>query len=237
MASALANLPVERVHPNPRNVRRDLGDLTELTASIRTLGVLQPVVVRPGRNAGQFILVDGHRRYEATLRAGLGHVPALGVSNAEGNQETAIMLASAMHRQLTPLEQAAAFERLSENGWTVKRIADATGYSQGTIRNRLNLMALPLSVRERVTAGQLGATEAAVLGKQVRRTGSGSTTTGHRPAWFTSAHPLAGAAKALCGHRKERSAVGGVACGQCWEDVIRADARRVPGVGPFPVAA
>jgi ParB family chromosome partitioning protein len=220
-------IPLEQLHPNPRNVRDDLGNLDELTASIRAVGLLQPLVVTK-RAGGGWTIVDGHRRYQAALIAGAKALPC--VARRDAGDETAVMLAAAMHKQLTPLEQARAFDALRRRGLGVADIAARTGYTTATVRGRLDLLGLPVEARRMLERGQLTVTDATELARQVRAAGAGSTRAAvKRSAWFTKSHRLAAVVAESCTHGDDRTLVGGVGCGQCWEAAIRDDAATLGG--------
>lgn|GEM_PF-1381937 len=216
-------IPVDQIHPNPANVRTSLGNLDELAASLRAVGLLQPLVVTR-RPAGGWTIVDGHRRYQAALRAGVKALPCVARRDGDDGANTAVMLAAAMHKQLSPLEQADAFARLRRRGMSPATIAARTGYSAATVRARLALLDLPAEARALVETGELSTTDATLLARQVRRTGAGTARTVQRRAgWLTTSHPLANAVRTACTHAEGRIVVGGVGCGQCWEDAIRGD--------------
>lgn len=218
---SIPQVPIDRIKPSPRNIRRDLGDLTELAASIRAVGLLQPLVVRPDPDGG-FEIIDGHRRHAAATLAGAKALPCVAVQRRDADHRTELMLAAAMHKQLTALEQAEAFLNLRARGLTVSAIAARTGYSESTVSARLALMDLPRDARQKVADGQLTVTEATGLARQVRRSGRGEVSHA-RPSWFNVAHPLAKAVQARCPHDDRRQV--GPACGQCWEEEIRFDER------------
>lgn len=220
--TGLPQIPVERIFPNPDNVRRDLGDLAELSASIRARGLLQPLVVEQTQRG--WLIVDGHRRYQAALDAGAQALPCIGVRPGDAEHRDTVMLAAAMHKGLTPLEQANAFRRLRDGGMTVPEISKRTGYSARTVGARLSLLTLPEEAQDMVADGELTVTAAVDLARQVAADGRGEARTASvaRPAHFTTSHPLAAAARDLCTHLPDRRAVG-PACGQCWERVIRED--------------
>ncbi|MBD5787124.1 ParB/RepB/Spo0J family partition protein [Cellulosimicrobium terreum] len=219
----MSAIPVELIHPNPANVRTDLGNLDELAASLRAVGLLQPLVVTK-RPAGGWTIVDGHRRYQAALLAGVRALPCVARREGDDGANTAVMLAAAMHKQLSPLEQADAFARLRRRGMSASTIAARTGYSAATVRARLALLDLPAEARAMVVTGQLSTTDATQLARQVRRDGVGAArTVQRRSGWLTGTHRLAAAVREACTHSDGRVLVGGVGCGQCWEDVVRAD--------------
>lgn len=220
-------VPIERIYPDPRNIRASLQGIPELAASIKARGLLQPIVVRP-RPGGGFTVVDGHRRLEAAILAGLSALPCLAVrTTGRGDGDVLmVMLAAAMHQRLTPTEQAEAFRRLERRGMTATEIAEATGYSLRTVRDRLLWLDLPAEARRMQERGDLTVEQTTDLARQVARTRTGATTAAApRPAHFDAAHPLYGTVRELCGHRTVRRMVGGAGCGQCWEAAIRADER------------
>lgn len=212
-------IPIENLYPNPANIRADLGDLSELAASIRAVGLLQPLVVTPRPRGGGFVVIDGHRRLGASKLAGARAVPCMAAKAAEDDQQVALMLAAAMHKELAPLEQAEAFRSLRNRGLTVTEIARRTGYSPATVNARLALTSLPAEARDMVKHGEITVTQALNLA----RTG---TTHTKKTAYLTAKHRLAARVRELCAHGSIRTLVGGVGCGQCWEEAIREEALR-----------
>jgi ParB family chromosome partitioning protein len=217
-------VPLDRIRPNPRNVRTDLGDLTELAASVRARGIQQPLVIVPQPGGRPHLLLDGHRRYAAAEMAGLSAVPCIASTDRTDEQQDAHMIAAALHKGLGPLEQAEAFARLRRRGHATSAIAARTGYSESTITERLSLLNLPPDARRRLERGEMTTRDGVDLARQIAATGRGETRirSAARPAWFTKAHPLASTLH--CPHTSARRAVG-PACGQCWENAIRADER------------
>jgi ParB family chromosome partitioning protein len=135
-------LPLDRVYPNPENIRSQLRDLEELTESVSAVGVLQPLLVTPAAD-GRLVLLDGHRRYEAAKRAGAKTVPVIAKRVRDDVDQVVVMLAAGLHDQLTPLEEARAFATLKARGLSFQDIARRTGRSAGTVRDRLVLLRLP----------------------------------------------------------------------------------------------
>lgn len=223
-------VPITELHPNPANIRDDLGtdeELDELARSIRAVGLLQPIVVT--RAPDGWLVIDGHRRLEAARRAGAKALPCVAKRPTDPTSQVPEMLAAAMHKNLTTLEEARAFHNLRLRRLSVADIARMTGYQQSRINRRLLLLDLPVEAQDMVETGELGVTEAETLAREVRASGSGEVTKqptkATRPAQFTAAHKLAGAVTAACSHTETRQVVGRVGCGGCWEKAIREDER------------
>jgi ParB family transcriptional regulator, chromosome partitioning protein len=165
-APVLAELPIDSIVPNPHQPRVyfDEESLSDLTASIREIGVLQPVLVRPVGD--HYELLAGERRWRAARRAGLATVPAVVRATDDlGSVERALI--ENLHRQdLTPLEEAAAYQQLIEDfSLTHEQVASRVGKSRSAITNTLRLMALPPSIQHLLADGRLSAGHArAVLG-------------------------------------------------------------------------
>jgi ParB/RepB/Spo0J family partition protein len=222
-APAYIRVKVSQLKANARNVRKNLGDLDELTNSIRQNGILQPLVIgRPEQGIAP--VIDGHRRLAAAKAAGLESVPCI-VSGVAGDSATVTMLAAAMHKQLEPLELAKAFQGLLDRGLTNADIARRTGYSTSTISSRLLLLELPAEVQQQLRTHAMSIAEGVSLARQLRGGRSGTARLGQRANWFTKDHRLYGGARARCSieHGDQRITYWGI-CGPCWEQEIRDDA-------------
>jgi ParB family chromosome partitioning protein len=229
----MADVHVSRIEPHPANIREDLGDMAELTDSVRVHGILQPLIVQPvPGKPGSYRLLAGHRRLAAAKRARLDTVPVVIKAPQRPAHALEIMLIeNCQRRDLGPVEKAEAMDALIGHGLTAAQIARRTGLSASTVSYHLALLELDQASRERIRDGQVKVGDAISAVRKVRRRERGGTT-GRRvqaePAWLTSRHPLARPARALCdssGHGA-RPQVGNVACGQCWEQSIRDDQRR-----------
>ncbi len=158
-------LPIEAVIPNPRQPRKvfDEEALDELADAIKEVGLLQPVVVRQ-TVPGQYELVMGERRWRASQRAGLTHIPAI-VRATENDDMLRDALMENLHReQLNPLEEAAAYQQLLDDfGATHDELAKKVGRSRPHISNTLRLLQLPGEVQRRLAAGVLSAGHARAL--------------------------------------------------------------------------
>jgi len=159
-STALQEIPVSRVRPNQRQPRAyfDEEALVSLSASIRELGLLQPILVRP-LEGGEFEIIAGERRWRAAKRVGLQTVPALirAVEDAGALEQA---LVENLHREdLNALEEAAAYQQLMEDfGLTQEQVALRVGKSRSSVTNTLRLFQLPPSVQKlvaerKVTAG------------------------------------------------------------------------------------
>ncbi|GAB6972138.1 ParB family chromosome partitioning protein [Methylobacterium fujisawaense] len=160
-------VPIEFLRANPRNPRRSFAEteLSELAVSIGQRGIIQPIVVRPiGDVPGTFEIVAGERRWRAAQRAGLDEVPVVVVEiDDRGSLEFAI-LENVQRTDLNAIEEASGYERLMKDfSYTQKELAEILGKSRSHLANTLRLLNLPLSVQERVSAGELTAGHARAL--------------------------------------------------------------------------
>ena len=153
----LAHLPVEMIHPNPRQPRRHFdGEATRgLADSIRAQGVVQPVLVRP-REAGGYELIAGERRWRAAREAGVPTLPAL-VRDADERDALLLGLVENVAReQLSPVEEARAYALLlDEFGLSLGDIGERVGRSKPSVSNRLRLLELPDDVLAMLERGEL----------------------------------------------------------------------------------
>ncbi|MDB4982629.1 MAG: ParB family protein [Myxococcales bacterium] len=161
----LRTLSIEDVHPAPGQPRKSFDDarLDELAASIRTQGIIQPLVVRI-REGGGYELIAGERRWRAAQRAGLHEVPAV-VRDVAGKRAFEMALVENLQREdLNPIEEAQGFARLVEEfGYTQEALAARVGKDRSTVANALRLLRLPDDVRELVVEGRLSMGHARAL--------------------------------------------------------------------------
>ena len=164
-AVAYRELPVGAIDVNPFQPREhfDEAALSTLTASIREVGVLQPVLVR-AKGPEEFELIAGERRWRAAKRAGLKTIPAI-VRNIEDLTSLEHALVENLHRQdLDALEEAAAYQQLMEDfGMTQEAVAQRVGKSRSAVANSLRLLQLPASVQALIVAGDITAGHARAL--------------------------------------------------------------------------
>jgi ParB family transcriptional regulator, chromosome partitioning protein len=166
VASADTNrLAIDLIDANPKQPRRQFDDaaLSELTASIRDRGVIQPLLVRPKSN-GRYELVAGERRWRAAQRAHLHEVPVV-IRPLDDSATLEIALVENIQRQdLNPIEEAEAYQRLVEDyGHAMGAIADLVGKSRPYVANLVRLLDLPAEVRTLVMSGELSQGHARAL--------------------------------------------------------------------------
>jgi ParB family chromosome partitioning protein len=164
--TGLQEISVSSIDPNPNQPRNhfDEDSLAELSASIKAIGLLQPVLVRPSSTPDRFELIAGERRWRASKRAGLSTIPAIvRVTDDVSSVEQALV--ENLHRQdLTPLEEAAAYQQLLEDfSMTHEQVAAKVGKSRSAITNSLRLLTLPSTIQQYLAEGRLSAGHAKAL--------------------------------------------------------------------------
>jgi ParB family chromosome partitioning protein len=160
-------LPVEQLFPNPDQPRRqfDAEALDELKLSIRSKGVIQPLIVRPrGSAENQFEIVAGERRWRAAQAAGVHEVPVVIREFSDEDVLEIAIIENIQRADLNPIEEAAGYEQLmSRFGHTQEKLAQALGKSRSHIANLLRLLNLPDVVKQAVVDGKLTAGHARAL--------------------------------------------------------------------------
>ncbi len=140
----IVNIKLEHIHPHPDNPRKNLGDLTELSDSIKKRGILQNLTVVPQEgNPGEYTVIIGHRRRAAAILARIEEVPCRISEGLSKKEQFSTMMEENMQRNdLTIYEQAQGFQMMLDLGDTEEQIAEKTGFSKTTIRHRLNIAKL-----------------------------------------------------------------------------------------------
>jgi len=166
----LANLNPADIVPNAQQPRTEFRDeeLAELVVSIREIGVLQPIVVRPLAGAvdggPQFELIMGERRLRATKQLGLTSIPAVIKNTADEDMLRDALLENLHRANLNPLEEASAYQQLlADFGITQEQLGDRIGRSRPQITNTLRLLRLPEPIQRRVASGVLSAGHARAI--------------------------------------------------------------------------
>jgi ParB family chromosome partitioning protein len=158
-------IAIEEIHPSPSQPRTRFDDarLDELALSIKTQGIIQPVIVR-ARAGGGYELIAGERRWRAAQRAGLHELPAV-VRDVAPTQAFEMALVENLQREdLNPLEEAAGYERLvTEFGYTQEQLSARVGKDRSTVANALRLLRLPDGVRALLAEGRLSMGHARAL--------------------------------------------------------------------------
>lgn len=148
METKITMLPVAELHPHRDNPRKELGDLTELAESIKANGVMQNLTVIPIEEAEPdtdrqgYTVIIGHRRLEAAKRAGLNEVPCVITHMDRAKQLSTMLLENIQRNDLTVYEQAQGFQLMMDMGSTVKEISALSGFSEKTVRRRLEIARL-----------------------------------------------------------------------------------------------
>jgi ParB family chromosome partitioning protein len=161
-----AEIPLDAITPNPRQPREvfDEEALAELVHSLREVGLLQPVVVRPVGDGSSYELIMGERRWRAAREAGFGAIPAIVRDTGDDDMLRDALLENLHRAQLNPLEEAAAYDQLLQDfGCTHDELAGRIGRSRPQISNTLRLLKLPPLVQRRLAAGVLSAGHARAL--------------------------------------------------------------------------
>jgi ParB family chromosome partitioning protein len=226
----LAIIPLADIHPSPNNPRENLTGLDELAASIREQGLIQPLIVQKIPGVDGFRIVAGHRRHAAARIARIAELPCVIRKDLLPDEELLAMLVENGQRaNLDPIEEARALRKLKSQGLSGQDIARKIGRSLPYVAGRLTLLSLPVEEQEQLRSGFGTLTQAVAKA----RVASGRTRPGavgkKSGAYLATSHPLATKVANRCTslkHKNKGSAsVGGVGCGECWEQVIRASER------------
>jgi len=157
---------IDQLHRSPLNPRRDFGDkeLAELADSIRTKGLLQPIIVRPDASRGGYEIVAGERRWRAAQRAGIHQVAAIVRELSDQEVLEVALIENVQRSDLNAIEEATGYNDLTERfGYTQEQLAEVIGKSRSHIANTLRLLKLPAAVRALVADGVLTAGHARAL--------------------------------------------------------------------------
>lgn len=140
-------IPIEEIQANPDQPRRALGDISELTASIREKGILEPLLVR--KVGGRYQIIAGERRYRAAVEAGLGELPCVVRESSDAEMMELALVENLQRKDLTPFEEADGLSVLAERyGYTHEAMAEKLGKSRSIVTESLSLAAMPEDVRQ-----------------------------------------------------------------------------------------
>ena len=163
-ADVVRMLPIGLIDPNREQPRRSFDEaaLNELAASIRAVGVLQPIIVSP--SGERYTIIAGERRYRASRLAGLSEIPAIVRDWDSQKRLEAALIENLQRDDLNPVEEAMGVRRLmDEAGLTQEKVAERLGKSRPAVANLLRLLTLPDSVKQLLAAGKLSAGHARAL--------------------------------------------------------------------------
>jgi len=159
-ANPLNILPISQLRANPKQPRQDFSEseIAELTESIKTLGVLQPILVRPISSPPNttYQVVAGERRYRAAIRAGLSQVPVI-IKELNDQETLEIAIVENVQRQgLNPIEEALGYQKLiDEFSRTVQEVAERVGKDRTTVVNATRLLKLPETIQDMLRDGRI----------------------------------------------------------------------------------
>lgn len=157
---APTTLAVDQLVPNPDQPRKDFSpeSLLELTESVRTKGVVQPLIVRPKAGGSQFEIVAGERRWRAAQAAGLHRLPVLVRDYSDEEVMEIAIIENIQRADLNPVEEALAYRQLMDRfGHTQEKLAASLSRSRSHIANTLRLLSLPEEVQTLLRSGKLSA--------------------------------------------------------------------------------
>lgn len=166
-APGVTAIPIEQLEPGPFQPRGDFdpASMAELVDSIRTRGILQPLLARPHpETPGRYQIIAGERRWRAAQQAGLHAVPTLIRVLSDADAMAAALVENLQRHDLNAIEEALGYHRLTEEfGLTQERLAEAVGKSRSHVANTMRLRQLPPTVQEEVRRGNLSAGHARAL--------------------------------------------------------------------------
>lgn len=158
-------LHIDSLRPHPDNPRKEIGDVSELAASIKAKGIMQNLTVVPGKADGEYVIIIGHRRYTAAKEAGLRTVPCVIVEMTEQEQIETMLLENMQRVDLTAYEQAQGFQLMIDFGDSVEEISEKTGFSESTIRRRIKMNELDADRLKAVSERQISIADLDKLSK------------------------------------------------------------------------
>lgn len=151
-------IPINQIEPNPDQPRVEIGDLTELTGSIKQKGVLEPLLVKPIRETGNWMIIAGERRWRAANLAGLKEVPCIELDIDEKGIAEIALIENLQRKDLTVWEEADGLAALAETyGYTHEEIAKKISKSRTTVTESMAIAGIPEDIREKCRAGGISA--------------------------------------------------------------------------------
>lgn len=161
-------VPIDKLDPNPEQPRTEIGDLTELAASISEKGVLEPLLVKPSRLTGRWMIIAGERRWRAAREAGLSEVPCIEMEVDDRTVAEIALIENMQRKDLTIWEEADGLLFLCEKfGHTRDEVSRKVGKSRSTVTELISIASLPEDVREQCR--QAGVTAKSILLEMARQ--------------------------------------------------------------------
>lgn len=149
-------IPINQVAPNPEQPRVEIGDLTELSASIKEKGVLEPLLVRPNRQSGTWMIIAGERRWRAANLAGLREVPCIELDIDDQAVAEIALIENLQRKDLTIWEEADGLKYLADRfGYKHDEIAKKISKSRSTVTELITIANLPENIREKTLQAQI----------------------------------------------------------------------------------
>ena len=141
-------IAIDLLEPNSEQPRKDRGDLRGLTDSVREKGVLEPLLVRPLRESGKYLIISGERRYHAARAAGLAEVPCIEKDIGEAETLEIALIENLQRKDLTPFEEANGIQALGDRfGLTHEQIARQLSRGRSSVTEVLSLRAIPDEIK------------------------------------------------------------------------------------------
>jgi ParB family chromosome partitioning protein len=151
-------IALDQLDPNPEQPRVEIGDLEDLTASIKEKGVLEPLLVKPSRITGRWMIIAGERRWRASKAAGLREVPCIEMEVDDRAVAEIALIENMQRKDLTAWEEADGLAALCERfGYTHEDVARKVGKSRSTVTEALSIASLPEVIREKCRRADIGA--------------------------------------------------------------------------------
>lgn len=143
-------IALDKLDPNPDQPRVEIGDLEELTSSIKEKGILEPLLVKPSKLSGRWMIIAGERRWRAAREAGIREIPCIEMDVDDRAVAEIALIENMQRKDLTPWEEADGLRALCERfGYTHEEVARKVGKSRSTITEALSIATLPEDIRER----------------------------------------------------------------------------------------
>lgn len=154
-------IPIDQIEPNPNQPRREIGDLSELSASIREKGVLEPLLVKPDPVHGGYMIIAGERRFRASKLAGLTEVPCIEMDLDEQGVAEIALIENLQRKDLTVWEEADGLKALADKyGYKQEEIAKKISKSRTTVAELMTVAGLPAGIREKCREAKISSKSA-----------------------------------------------------------------------------